>query len=701
MASLSATMADHAEMVKQIELSMELKFAKRVAALVERLEKHTQTRNEQFEMLDSFITSIAVDAGEDTLGAGGDITAVLNVAHSINDADNKFLEQITADLKSELPSEAHIDKIQSELSAITEREKAIDKLFEESEEDEDAIKDEEPIKEEKKEETIKLRFESPYPTKLFASVFIKREGRDPTEEDLAREEDRCRAARDKELETVTQRLRQDSGIEPGFQEVTTVVYAQLRDPEYNSDYTPYLRWEPDYSLEYPWWIEMRKAYSDRSNPLDLTRSFGQSTPNTRTKGHSANPRQTNAGGVRSSPSISTRPRSLSTVSQPKQRSSHQRAHSQSSQSSQASSARLLSDTTTKMARLRAKTTANITNKGPPQPPTGKPVERIFEDLTNDSDSGSESPVQLKNSQPPKSMEKLPKQPFFARTRSDGSSSINKRQPSVRSPSVRQGSMPSLLDSEDELSDTHVSGYRSPLRSSTSKNKPATETSRPLPPPTSTQKPASTQIKEQVSDDDVYPRDLSAQLSTQIHGYIEEAVGGVDDRVHRIFKDIALKASLWILENMPPHASLLQSIDSQITTNERNARAANKSLEETLNAHDPDDTGLSPKATDHCKLLDKQEEDRQKSLEGMLEKVERSKRDRAKAMEAIGALRRDMENERDSCNQKEIKEMRRMYGEEAKENSRGIDGDEPAEEQESRKRKRDIETEEHMDIDMLM
>ncbi|KAG9691573.1 hypothetical protein KCU95_g7923, partial [Aureobasidium melanogenum] len=154
MASLSTNMADHDEMVRKIELSVELKFAKRVAVLVERLEKHYKSRNEQFEILDTIITGVAFDAEEDTLGEGGPITTILNAAHCINDADNKFIEQTIVNLKNELPGEAHIHKIQSELSAISERDKAIDNLFEESE-DEESTKDEEIIKEEKKEETIK------------------------------------------------------------------------------------------------------------------------------------------------------------------------------------------------------------------------------------------------------------------------------------------------------------------------------------------------------------------------------------------------------------------------------------------------------------------------------------------------------------------------------------------------------------------
>lgn len=126
--------------------------------MIEKIEHHITIHNGKFEMLDGFITSTATDAGEDTLGAGSDITAVLNMAHSINDDNVEFLKQIVADLKNKLPGEAYIHKINSELNAIAEREKAIDKLFEESE-DEETIKDEEiedeEIKDEEKVDAIK------------------------------------------------------------------------------------------------------------------------------------------------------------------------------------------------------------------------------------------------------------------------------------------------------------------------------------------------------------------------------------------------------------------------------------------------------------------------------------------------------------------------------------------------------------------
>ncbi|KAG9850784.1 hypothetical protein KCU98_g3402, partial [Aureobasidium melanogenum] len=404
MVNMAEAMAQ--ECIKKIELQAELKFAKRFAAIsavmIEKIEKHTESRNDKFEMLDSFITSAAFDVEEDTLGEGGPLTTILNTAHIINDADVEFFKQTIADLKNKLPGEAYVHKINNELSAIAEREKAIaerekaiDKLFEESE-DEETIKDEE--------------------------------------------------AEDEEIED----------------------------------------------------------------------------------------------------------------------------------------------------------------------------EKI------------------------KDEEKV--------------NSINK-------------------------------------------DKPTAEASQLLPSPNLLQNPSTTQTTVPTLDDDVHPRDFS--LQPRIQDYIEEAVGNVDDRVHRLFKDVALRTSLYILENVPGHDSLLSVVNSQININERNARAVNRSLEGVLNAHDPTDTRLMPKATDHCKLLDKQEKERQKALEGMLEKFEQRKRDKAEVMEAIGTMRQDIKEERDNCNRKEMEGVRKLYGEQTKENSRGDDGDDTMEDQASRKRKRDVGTEERIDVDMLM
>jgi hypothetical protein len=277
---------------------------------------------------------------------------------------------------------------------------------------------------------------------------------------------------------------------------------QLEESLRDSEYTYYLKLHSTFSSQ----IIMSDPDTQRSSPLDLTKRFSQSTPSTPTKRQKTTLRQTNAGRVRSSPPTSTHPRSLSTVSQPKQKFGHQRTQSQSSQASPG--ARLQSSINAKMARLRAKTTANITNKGLSQSPAGKGIERIFEDLTNDSDA--ELPAQPKNSQPPKSMENLSKQPIFARTRSVGYPGQNKRQPSVRPTFVRQDSMPSLLDSEDELNEVHMSGYSSPVRSSANNGKHTTKTPQPVPLPTASQKPAVNQAKALPSNNDDFPRDFSVQ-----------------------------------------------------------------------------------------------------------------------------------------------------------------------------------------------
>lgn len=368
--------------------------------------------------------------------------------------------------------------------------------------------------------TLRLVYPDPYPGK-YEAVFIKREGRDPTQEDLVREEASYYAAVAKEYELMTKRLIQETGIRPEYRDVRRAISTQMQDPEYNSDYAPYYRWESDYSNIFPWWIEMREKYSSRSNPLDLTRS-DPLTPNKSTKRQNTDLRQTNAGHVRSSPPVSIRPRSLSITGQPKQGPSHQRTQSQSTQSSPR--ARLQSDINTKMAKLRAKTATNITNKVSPQAPAGKPLKRIFEDLTNDS--GPEPPVQPKSIQPPTSMPKLPKQPIFARTVPDASPTGNKRQFSARPSFVRHDSMPSLLDSEDELNDVHTSNTRSPPRSSIN-DKPTTKASQALPSPTSTQDPPTTQATVSKSDGDAYPKDCSVQRELYRSSPLAERVANRD------------------------------------------------------------------------------------------------------------------------------------------------------------------------------
>lgn len=349
-----------------------------------------------------------------------------------------------------------------------------------------------------------------------------------------------------------EKSRSDDGNEP---QSFSPFDSQLEGSLCDFDYTYHIGTQP----ALPNSIAMSDSGTQQSNALDLTKISSQSMPNRPTKRHKTDRRQTNAGHARSPSPTLSRPRSLSTFSQPKQRHSHQRTQSRLSQASPR--ARLQPIPNTKMAKLRVQATAKTANKQSPQRPAAKNIERNFEDLTNDSDP--ELPVQLKSNLPSKIIEKMSKQPIFARTKPDSSSAVNKRQRSVRPSFVRQDSMPSLLDSEDELNDVHMFNTRSPFRSPTTKEKPFTEASQSLPSPTSSQRPVPTQATVPTPCDDTFPNDFSVQrelcvslrplmellimtVSTQIHSYMEEAVGKVDDRVHRIFKDVTLITSLWVV-----------------------------------------------------------------------------------------------------------------------------------------------------------
>lgn len=112
--------------------------------MIKKLEHHRTIHKNHFEILHGMVTKAAMDNGEDTLGAGGDITSILIMAETIHDKDKKCFKNTLADLKNELPDEAYVQKIGSELSALVEQEKAIDKLFEDSD-DEGTIKDEQKM----------------------------------------------------------------------------------------------------------------------------------------------------------------------------------------------------------------------------------------------------------------------------------------------------------------------------------------------------------------------------------------------------------------------------------------------------------------------------------------------------------------------------------------------------------------------------
>ena len=103
---------------------------------------------------------------------------------------------------------------------------------------------------------------------------------------------------------MTERLREETGTEPDFIEIEAALEVQLEDPQHNSDFTPYHRWNQN-----PLWPASRVPTSF-NNPVDLTESSPIIT-NTLTKKHETDLRQTNATSVKSSQSLSVPSKFLS------------------------------------------------------------------------------------------------------------------------------------------------------------------------------------------------------------------------------------------------------------------------------------------------------------------------------------------------------------------------------------------------------
>ncbi|KEQ97509.1 hypothetical protein AUEXF2481DRAFT_38020 [Aureobasidium subglaciale EXF-2481] len=108
----------------------------------------------------------------------------------------------------------------------------------------------------------------------------------------------------------------------------------------------------------------------------------------------------------------------------------------------------------------------------------------------------------------------------------------------------------------------------------------------------------------------------------------------------------ITASLWTLQDISSIDHLIQSLCSQVRINERNARAANKSLEAALDSYDLMNKSVTLQTTEHCRLLDKQELERQESLEDMLAEVKESKNNTVKLVAELGEMR-DKLNRADS------------------------------------------------------
>jgi hypothetical protein len=135
-----------------------------------------------------------------------------------------------------------------------------------------------------------------------------------------------------------------------------------------------------------------------------------------------------------------------------------------------------------------------------------------------------------------------------------------------------------------------------------------------------------------------------------------------------------------------------SLYSQINTNERNSHIVNKSLEAVVDAYNNGDDSSKTKTAEHCKLLDKQEKERQESLEGVIEKLNNDKRDKAKLVSELDGMKAKLMKEKEDIDKEEEDRLSKYVQQKEQNKHNG---------EERRKRKRDAEKEDHIDIDMLL
>jgi hypothetical protein len=130
-----------------------------------------------------------------------------------------------------------------------------------------------------------------------------------------------------------------------------------------------------------------------------------------------------------------------------------------------------------------------------------------------------------------------------------------------------------------------------------------------------------------------------------------------------------------------------SLYSQININERNSQIVNRSLEAVVDAYDKGDDSLKTKTTEHYKLLDKQEKERQESLEGVIEKLNNDKGDKTKFVSELEKMKAKLMKEKEDIDKEEEDRLRKYV----------------QQKDESRKRNRDAEKgdQDHIDIDMLL
>ncbi|CAD0045808.1 unnamed protein product [Aureobasidium pullulans] len=257
-------------------------------------------------------------------------------------------------------------------------------------------------------------------------------------------------------------------------------------------------------------------------------------------------------------------------------------------------------------------------------------EPTFADMMTGFDT--KLPVQAKSSPPPSNNKQPAPQMSFDRTDIDEPLAAGKREP---------------------FNDMPASTQPSSIHPSAPDEQLTTEINQTAASPASSQQPAPTLASEGIDDTaDLPEHPPTSVYSTQkqIDGFISEALGpGIGDQVRNIFKSAMLNMSLWIVTPTPTHFHHTIShtpLTSLINLNEKNSRAANKSLEAALDSYNLTDVNLTPKAIEHYQLLDKQEKERQEFLEGMVEMLRAPERAEEKIVKEVMGMRDEMLVKRD-------------------------------------------------------
>lgn len=365
--------------------------------------------------------------------------------------------------------------------------------------------------------TVKVIYKS-YGWRLYgwrdglASVFITREGRDPTLAEIQLEYDRAEAAARRDFDTTAQRLLEETGMKPNKYEIWDTLELQLKDPEHNSEYAVYHRW--DQNPSYP---ANSTLPTSRSNPIDLTKS-DQSATKTSTKKHDTDLRQTNAGAVRSSPPLSSHLSSLSIVNQTKQGSVLEPTSSQPTELP--SKVHLQTYLATQMPEVGRRKVKAVPKEPAMSTPSSKDAgrrpttEAAAKTATEPTTKTSSQPlrkkhtadtrliVQSKSSPLPESTPRFSSQTLSARERWKNVSTTDKPQISAR-PFVRNHMRaPLSSDAYEQLDSIPESTWALPSGTSIFNDKPMFKVSQPHLDPASSRQPAPTPTSKQSLNDSV-------------------------------------------------------------------------------------------------------------------------------------------------------------------------------------------------------